>query len=402
MITAYSGEFTISPIPTELTLNFCSHKCAYCFANLNNPNREVDIAALISQIKNHGNQNNLTAFFLKEKYPIVFSNKVDPFALSNYRQSLSILELFAHYELPVCFQTKGGSGVDEALDLINPSKWYISISMMDDSVRKKIEPGAPTISSRFALIEKLLSQGHSVSVGVNPLVEEWCPTEEAEELLKTLKGIGVIDLWVEGLHFNHRQVAGMSQKEKDACGADVISRACKKSSRLDEAYLKWFCSEANNFGFNTFSMNQPLHSHYFDSYHKTYPGRTLKTHQDFINKLIDEGIDREIKFSDYYEFMRSNFFEDRFSDCDGYVYSIARNIHKKLPERIRSFREILRTYWNYPEIAKSLAGNTLFRVLRDRDADGDVDLIDEEGNLILWFSKKPSDSWVKYIQKGGE
>lgn len=39
MLDVYYGEFLINPIPLELSLNYCSHKCAYCFANVNQPGR---------------------------------------------------------------------------------------------------------------------------------------------------------------------------------------------------------------------------------------------------------------------------------------------------------------------------------------------------------------------------
>jgi DNA repair photolyase len=47
LIEPYWGEFLISPIPLELSLNYCSHKCAYCFANLNDPKRTSDVKAIM-------------------------------------------------------------------------------------------------------------------------------------------------------------------------------------------------------------------------------------------------------------------------------------------------------------------------------------------------------------------
>ena len=41
MIVPYWGELFVSPAPLEMTLNHCSHACAYCFANLNDPQRRA-------------------------------------------------------------------------------------------------------------------------------------------------------------------------------------------------------------------------------------------------------------------------------------------------------------------------------------------------------------------------
>jgi hypothetical protein len=41
-LNLYDNELTISPIPIELSLNFYSHSCHFCFANLNAPNRRTD------------------------------------------------------------------------------------------------------------------------------------------------------------------------------------------------------------------------------------------------------------------------------------------------------------------------------------------------------------------------
>lgn len=46
-IRLYTGEFLISPIAMELAMNFCSHACTFCFANLNKPKRWHNIKEII-------------------------------------------------------------------------------------------------------------------------------------------------------------------------------------------------------------------------------------------------------------------------------------------------------------------------------------------------------------------
>lgn len=361
-IQAYAGEFTISPIPLEMSMNYCTHACAYCFANLNRPDAKLNVEGSINQIQNSRKSKGLTSFLLENGYPVLLSNRVDPFAHSNWRQTLAFIDFFHANGNKIAFQTKGGQGIDEALEAIDyPSNWYISISMLDDLVRQAIEPGAPNIESRFKLIEKLISKGHHVSVGINPLVEDWLPSGDFEQLVKILLRLGVKDYWLETLHLNPKQIANMSDRERKAIGSEIMDEA-KKRNRND-SYFRYSIYYLESLeGVNVFSMNQPLRSNYFDSYKKNYPKR-FKTHQDFINlcfeKIPNGGV---IRFSDYLKFMREDWFNNKFSEADGYVYRIARNVYKELDNTpIKTLDTVLETYWNNMDISKSIFSNDLFK-----------------------------------------
>lgn len=102
-IQAYSGEYLISPIPMEMSMNYCSHKCAVCFANLNQPNRKLDFKDFVSALKTSEKGKTLRSYLLKNKYPVLLSNRVDPFALSNYKQLNAIVEMLDTVNIfPTC------------------------------------------------------------------------------------------------------------------------------------------------------------------------------------------------------------------------------------------------------------------------------------------------------------
>ncbi|MFN9899422.1 MAG: hypothetical protein ACK55Z_11660, partial [bacterium] len=104
----------------------------------------------INDIKNCKKNKSLKSRLLAEGYSVLLSNRVDPFAHSNWRQSLQAIELLHSNGNKIAFQTKGGQGIDEALDLIDyKTNFYISIGMYDDLIRQVVEPGAPSIQSRF-------------------------------------------------------------------------------------------------------------------------------------------------------------------------------------------------------------------------------------------------------------
>lgn len=400
-IQAYSGEFTISPIPLEMSMNYCSHKCAYCFANLNQPGRKLDVKESINKIKNCRKSKSLSSYLLANGYPVLLSNRVDPFAKTNWRQSLSFIEMFNQNGNKLAFQTKGGEGVDDALSMLDYNAcWYISISFWNDEKRKKIEPGAPSINERFELIEKLISRGHHVSVGINPLVEEWLPYGDFEKLYKHLLSLGVHDFWVETLHLNRKQVANMSQKEINSVGVGIIDEACKRNRNA--SYFMMCIEELyNTDGVNVFSMNQPLKSNYFDAYHKLYDGKTLKTTQDFINYCFDKYPDGgEIKFHEYYNFMKQPFYEETFSDADGYAYRIARNIYKRVVKKpLKSLKEVLEFYWENDEVSKSIGMNSLYSIeVYEEDGYLIPWQCKEEGKIIYWFHGYPANQLTKIIE----
>jgi hypothetical protein len=120
-IDVFFGEFLISPIPLELSLNYCSHKCAYCFANLNDPERSVNVGAVARFLQDLPQRNTLQALLMKAGYPTLISNRVDPFAVTNYRIALPLMETMTGMGIPLAIQTKGGKGIPEALAFLPPS-----------------------------------------------------------------------------------------------------------------------------------------------------------------------------------------------------------------------------------------------------------------------------------------
>ena len=238
MIEPFAGNLLNSPIPLELALNYCSHKCGYCFANLNQPDRQADVDAIMKSIRKmySGESEAITSAFLREKRPVCLSNRVDPFATSNYAIATPIVELLTQLGVPVQLQTKGGIGkAKDALfsvaEMIKHSVWYVTISQTDDAIRKAIEPGATSIKDRFDMIQKLKAMGHKVVVGVNPLVKEWC---DYKEMGKMLTDAGVSHVYLQRLHLNNDQIKELSEREKNAMGLEVIKQASKRKNTFEE------------------------------------------------------------------------------------------------------------------------------------------------------------------------
>lgn len=283
MIEPFWGEFLISPIPLELSLNYCSHLCSYCFANLNEPGRKADIQAIMRFLGDYMNRDTLEATLLKEGYPVVISNRSDPFAGANYRQAIPLLDTLSQLKIPVAIQTKGGKGALDAVKLLPPSVWYISISMLQDSIRKEIEPGAPTIHSRMELIEAVVKAGGRVILGLNPVVPEWLPGQDMEWLIKEAQSRGVEGVWIEELHLNAKQIEAMTPYQKNVLTLDVLERAKKRrKEKVDTDAFFRARNMASALGLQVFSNGQPDHSLIWNIYRETYK-KTFPTNQDFVN-----------------------------------------------------------------------------------------------------------------------
>lgn len=384
-LSVYWGEFLVSPIPLELSLNYCSHKCAYCFANLNNPNRWADVKRTMRFLADYQQRQTVEATLLKEGYPVLISNRVDPFASSNYQQALPMMAALNEMGIQIAIQTKGGKGVDEVLEWLPPSCWYVSISFLDDRLRKKIEPGAPTIESRFELIEKLKAKGHRVVAGVNPCVPEWLPDPTA--LFERLAERGVEGVWIEHLHMNRQQEFNLSDRERKALTLEVISLALKRKpadSVFD--FLRRTEIEARECGLEVFSIGQPVKSDYFAPYRQVYR-KTFPVMQDFINACYDlKEADKMIPFAALDVMMTPSLPKGKMN-IGHYLGATAHNIFENAKlSNWMTYRQLLAIVWSDYRAKQCPARIPCFAFAAERDEDEWIELRNGNNLPLLKFS----------------
>ena len=396
-IDSFWGAFLMQPIPLELSFNWCSHNCAYCFANLNKPNRKADLATTNRILENYQNRKTLVPKLLQQGYGVLISNRVDPFATSNYKQSIPVMQRMTELGIPIAIQTKGGKGIDEALTFLKPAAWYISITMLNDETRQRIEPGAPTINSRFELIEKLVAAGHSVFIGLNPWAEEWCSLPEAKELLDRAKQCGAWGVWTETLHFSSRQRANMPPRAKAAIGEAVIKRVSRRKYDPTE-FDHWLQLQdlIRDRGLEAYSMNQGEYSRYFDPYKKLYK-KSFETLQGFINHCFDSKWEsRLISFQDWCDFMLPHLPSETLR-IDGYLRSSAYWVCQKMGSDKASgwkyemtYKELFQTIWQERRFIGSPVKSPAFAYAQRNGQP----LLDSEGLPLLTFSPTGFDDFA--------
>jgi DNA repair photolyase len=207
-----------TPFPLEVSIyGYCQMACFYCFANRNRDahdrelNKKNATANLFRRIDREiADEFSATGWFLREKHPICFSNTTDPFQREEkqYRSSEAFLEWAVVNRHPIFIQTKGNVLYEEFerySKLIIPGKdvVYMSITALDDAVRRKIEPGALSIPKRWELCRMLSDRGIPVIAACNPFLKEWVP--DFDEYCEQCKAAGVRGVWLDHLHFTKKQ-----------------------------------------------------------------------------------------------------------------------------------------------------------------------------------------------------
>lgn len=381
MLRHYCGEFLVSPVPLHFGLNWCSHNCFYCFANLNKPDRR----ATLSHIKKFGaamsgNDDTIEGVLLRNGYPVLIANDSDPFAKSNQDVFLPIFNEMQKHGVPAAIQTKGGDLELENM-VLNAGRtlFYVSLTSDDNDFLKRAEPSAPDYEHRIDLIKRAVEKGHFVVVGINPLVSHWW--NDFDGMIATLVKIGVQRVWTGRLHFNHDQVANMPAKRKAEFLGDV-KKASKKTGD-DKGYQQNVKKLMDKFNvYDGLSTGGDFWADYeqgietFDSF-MAY----LKFNAESNNVsefMFDFSLFADFLIPECLKDMRGSKFKELIKPFRRTVY----NNTGKEPV-IYSMREALRYYWdvlNYHSIVRC----DNLSILQD----GSDILTDDEGNKRKCFKLK--------------
>jgi len=160
----------------------CPYECRYCYARSyrSNPGN--------GKVLFYCNTLDLlqSELFKKRKTPglVYFSTACEPFISCDSVQNVlfSVMELLLDHGVSILISTKS-SIPDQFVKLFSehPGKVHIQvgITMMDDRIRRLLEPNASSVDKRLATIRKLREQGIHSEVRMDPLVPGLTDTEES-------------------------------------------------------------------------------------------------------------------------------------------------------------------------------------------------------------------------------
>jgi DNA repair photolyase len=339
-------------------------------------------------LNNYKDSNTITARYLADGYPICFSNHSDPFANSNYRESLLLLEIFLKLGIDIFFQTKGGKGIEDALGIVKKSVWYFTICSDNDSKMRQREPGAPDVSERFKRIKKIIANGHDVIVGINPAVPQWIEGKE-KELLQKIKDHGVNRVAISPLHFSTFQIKRVKNREV-LCGL--------LTNRMSEKYIEYVID------FNKMALNEGFEiddvfgkTKLYDVFKKHY--KCMPQNVNFINWCFSNKKTNDIvTFSEYRENIGGVMPSFPIVMRDYVRTNAPQFTHKyKFPKKSK-FEDYLKFVWNSPGYPLSPSFyDSLSYIAKD---DGSDYLYDESGHQLMMFNNEGFNAHV--VNMNGE
>lgn len=343
MIDILTNSFLHNPVPLQLTLNRCSHGCSFCFSILNNPKLNADLKKILSILKNHKNRKDIVSYYLKEKYPLLISNNVDPFSKNNYRLTEQIVDILLDLDIQVQLNSRGGYGWENVINKIKPSLFYVSVPYSNDKIRQKLEEDAPTLEHRFNFTKEIIKAGHKIIIGINPFNHTFC--EDHTEIIDQYKAIGVKYFWVNKLHLTNKQQTNLTETQKSIIGIDVLKQASKPT--FDKTWIDNYLKVrefAQNNDCEIIGTPSGHYETYFEDVYSVY-NKKLPTQNDFFAWCEKNKQDGDIiTFGEFFDFFVSKI-PDVTCDISKYIYNKSVLKDRSLMKKTYLFN-LLHVYWD--------------------------------------------------------
>ncbi len=174
--------------PKKYSLNpytGCSHRCIYCYITSYIPRGHTARIKkdLLKQVRHEREA-------LDKRIPISISNSSDPYLPieKEHKRTRACLELLKDFKILII--TKGDL-VTRDIDLLKNMRASVSITIttLDDSLARKLEPNAPAPEKRLNALQRLVENEIPVSCRIDPVIPGI--NETCGALVEELAAIGV-------------------------------------------------------------------------------------------------------------------------------------------------------------------------------------------------------------------
>lgn len=395
MLEVFLGGYLFHPAALDYSGDTCLNGCAYCFANINKEFRKGKLQSAINCFYRK-EANTYQSMLVKLGYPILVSNRSDPFTEKNARESIALFTHLTELKNSVFIQTKTGPGMDECLDLMGNRRdvvIYITVTTIQDDIAAVVEPKAPPPSARLQIAKKLHDAGYLVLIALNPLSDAWMPREDIETLVKDLKQVGINHICLEMLDIKRKRLSQISESRKKRMGAAVASLGDSNRNYVREC-TQYLVAQ----GFEVAKRGMPFRSNLFADI-KERLGLTMPVMQDFVNYAFDKyGTAGAVLTYPEWEAVlaKDGIFLKTVKQNNIRDYLLRSGfVSWKDNQQVHNHKELLRVCWNDPRHKISIQGHSLFRVIgRDQKP-----LLDKDGNVQLYFDGKPCLSKKKEVME---
>jgi len=340
------------PAMVEWSGNKCDYGCLYCFVENSSKYKVNNPVEIVNQLKN---PTGVAGQAIKLGYPLLFSNRTDPFSPHNLPITRLITQLTANMPNGVIWQTKTGN-LKEIEAVLNAyaktgkknAIFAITVNTLDDSKRKLIEPHAPPTEQRLKAAEMIKSAGLGVMANVAPLHNGIIPYSEfpafADELLKTF-------------HVAHSCTFHISSKAWKKRQVELTQAGINTQSGRDYADAVYEY-EADNPRFTLTDGNSLT----LYSYYRERLGKVGILYGAFMENLQRIPSGAEITIYDYvqpFEKLCPDII-DKDMRMREYLCLQDLNLYKRYDvQRVRTLRELLTWLYNNPEAKFSPLCNKL-------------------------------------------
>jgi len=241
------------------TYRGCEHDCTYCNARytheyLGLPTGEFAYKIMVKDNAAEALDKELSREKWNKKWTVNMATVTDPYqpAERKFEITREVLKVFLKHHNALMVTTKSDLILRDLDILTNIAKTgflnvVITIPILDEDLRKKIEPKAASIQKRLEVVQKIHDAGITVGVTSIPLFPYISDSEsDVEKLVKTLSENGADYVIIDMLNFREEARDRVMEFIKNYY-PDLISKYGElyKTNYCDKEYAKVVRKHAN-------------------------------------------------------------------------------------------------------------------------------------------------------------
>lgn len=241
------------------TYRGCEHNCTYCNARytheyLGLPTGEFAYKIIVKDNAAEALDKELSREKWNKKWTVNMATVTDPYqpAERKFKITREVLKVFLKHHNALMVTTKSDLILRDLDILTNIAKTgflnvVITIPILDENLRKKIEPRAASIQKRLEVVQKIHDAGITVGVTSIPLFPYISDSEsDVEKLVKTLSENGADYVIIDMLNFREEARGRVMEFIKNYY-PDLISKYDElyKTNYCDKEYAKVVRKHAN-------------------------------------------------------------------------------------------------------------------------------------------------------------
>ena len=241
------------------TYRGCEHNCTYCNARytheyLGLPTGEFAYKIIVKDNAAEALDKELSREKWNKKWAVNMATVTDPYqpAERKFKITREVLKVFLKHHNALMATTKSDLILRDLDILTNIAKTgflnvVITIPILDEDLRKKIEPKAASIQKRLEVVQKIHDAGITVGVTSIPLFPYISDSEsDVEKLVKTLSENGADYVILDMLNFREEARDRVMEFIKNYY-PDLISKYGElyKTNYCDKEYAKVVRKHAN-------------------------------------------------------------------------------------------------------------------------------------------------------------